>query len=193
MQDNETEENKQNENTPLASELVEDLDSTTIASDKEQERIDKLIEERTAKFMELFDKMDSENIDLIGPEATAIARTATNEIGINQKVSNLGDLKVEDLTEYELRRILKRARSAIKRTIELRTKFAPIVKEVVQPDGSTNTVEVGRYGPYFKSRRDKKPLHRKRTQQPLTASGIIKDLRERKQSSMLGVDSTNRM
>lgn len=154
-------------------------DTANEVSEEEQAKI----EQRTAVFMDLFTKMESEGIDLEGPEAKSIARTATSELGIQQKVNDLSDIKVEDLSDYEFKRIISRARTTIKRVIELRTKFSPIMKTVTKPDGTTDRVATGRRaGPYYsnrKSKRDKNPERKRASLRSCFASKVVAEIKER--------------
>jgi hypothetical protein len=157
-------------------------------SSEQQDALDDLVDHRTKLFISLFDKMEAENIPLDGPEAKAIAKNATSDVGISQKVENLADLKLETLTEYEVNQIVTKARSAIKRTLELRQKFAPILKKETQPDGSTKRVPSGSvYGPYQTNRKQRlglrrqlvKSSYRRASQRPATASSLVVRIKEK--------------
>lgn len=128
------------------------------------------IEKRLQLFKQLFDVFEQHKIPLEGREATAIARSATSEFGINQKVDNLSDLKLETLTEYEFNRIVRRARTAIKRVLELRQKFAPIMKDETQPDGTVKRVPTGeRAGPFYKNRKMRRGIKKRIIKTPRAA------------------------
>jgi hypothetical protein len=116
---------------------------------------------RLEQFNELLDKMEAEEIPLDGREAQAIARSATSELGISQKIDKLEDLELEKLSDYEITRILARARSAIKRVLELRKRFAPILRKQVQPDGTETQIRIGTAGPYYSNRKQRRKLEKK--------------------------------
>lgn len=126
------------------------MDESIGTSQSDDDKTEELIERRTKSFVELFDKMDASGIDLSGTEATIIARTATNQIDVKEinRVSDLSDVKVELLSEYEFKRILERARTAIKQVIEMRKKFSPILKDG-KPTGKVA-------GPFYTNRKMRK-------------------------------------
>jgi hypothetical protein len=132
---------------------------------------------RTQAFIDLFDYCEANGIDLSGPEFQQLSLFATSETGINQKVSDLGKLDVDSMSEYEFNRILKRARTGVKQIIEQRSKFAPIIKEV-----NGERLEVGKAGPFRTNRRMRRGIIKsgRASQKSLRASEIVKQIKERR-------------
>jgi hypothetical protein len=132
---------------------------------------------RTNAFIELFDFAEANNINLDGEEWKSLSLFATSETGINQKVSDLGNLDVASMSEYEFKRILKRARTGVKQIVEQRSKFAPIVKEV-----NGERLEVGKAGPFRTNRRMRRGIIKsgRASQRSSRASEIVKQIKERR-------------
>lgn len=150
------------------------------------------VTQRTAAFVGLFNRMEELGIPIEGEEAGLIARHATTEVGINKshQVNNLADLKVEpeNMTTYEFNRILARARTAIKRVMEIRTKYTAIYKKneegEIEKGEDGNPIQLGTYGPYFMNRKGRKGILRqikknsRASSRPMKASDIIKRNKE---------------
>jgi len=129
-------------------EKVKPLDPEAEKAEKAKEE---LIDFRTSAFVQLFDEMEAQNIDLESQEAISIARHATQELGIRSmhRVNNLSDLKVESLSEYEFKRIIHRARKAIITITKMRQQYASILR--TNEDGTVE--KIGSYGPYYGNRK----------------------------------------
>jgi hypothetical protein len=142
---------------------------------------DKIIEFRTDAFKQIFDYAEENNVPLNGPEWAQLSGWVTNEVGINQKVSDLSDLQVEPdkMSKYEFTRIIKRARTGIKNLVEQRKRF---VKEEIKVDGKV--VEVKTFGPYFSNRQQRRALkivkNPRASRRSVLASRIVDDIRNRR-------------
>jgi hypothetical protein len=134
------------------------------------------------RLTELFNYIEAQGVDLDSKEAQTIARHATSELGITP-VNKFEDLSVEELTDYQVSRIIARARSGVKQILEMRTKYAPILKTVTKEDGTEEHVQVGNFGPFVsnrKLRRAQNRKHRPATVRPMKASDIINKIKQRK-------------
>jgi hypothetical protein len=147
----------------------------------EQAKIDKTTEVRTEAFKDLFTYADNNNIDLTGDEWKRLSVWVVSEFGINQKVSDLGDLDVgpESMKEYEFKRILARARTGIKQLVEGRKKFADVKDSLDKPTGA-------KFGPYNTNRHLRRTMARriikpvKASQRSSFASRIVAANRQRR-------------
>jgi len=135
------------------------------------------IETRTDLFATFIEECDEVGVEITSNEFRLISEFATRD-GIvnlvNQKVSNLADLKIEELSDREIAFILKRARLGLKRVIEQRAQF----HKKLNPDGTITT-----FGPYFTNRKMKRHLLSrivKRTKPSSRASEVVRQSRERR-------------
>lgn len=93
------------------------------AAESEQE--EELIKRRTEAFGKVFDriideKMTDNDMRII---ATFATRDGVMSYSKNQEVTDLADLQVEELTEFEFESIIKRANHAINIILENRTSY----------------------------------------------------------------------
>lgn len=92
---------------------------------QDEEAVEALIERRSEAFIKFFDRMENENIT--AEDAKVIATFATKDgymsYAGNQDITDLADLKVEELTEVEFVTVLKRANHALNVILENRVNF----------------------------------------------------------------------
>src|ERR1044071_601613 len=107
------------------------------ATNKEEEARLKV---RTKLFTDFVEECDEQGISYESNEFRLISEFATRD-GIipliKQKVSNLAELNLEELSDKDIVLILKRARLGLKRVVEQRSQFAKVLDAEGNPTGRT--------------------------------------------------------
>lgn len=147
----------------------------------EEDVREQLIEQRTKLFMDFIAFAEENGVPVDSHEFRMISEFATRD-GIvpliPQKISNLADLQVEELSDKDIALILRRARLGLKRVVEQRAQYAKVLDENGNPTGKT-------YGPFFqhhtrKHRRYLMSKILKRTKPSSRASEIVKEFKSRR-------------
>jgi hypothetical protein len=140
------------------------LEKTTMTKNK----LEQSTQRRLDLFNDLFDLCEENGIDLSSNDFAQVSRFAVKDGPITyggkaDEIKSLVDLKVEDLSDKEATVIIKRARTALKRILEMRTKYVA--------------------GPFFSNRKQKRMMSRtkaKTSYRSLKASDIVKKIKENK-------------
>jgi hypothetical protein len=138
---------------------------------------DDVLAQRLLLFKALFDKIEAAGIDYDSPEWFQLSKFATHDLSVNQRVDDLGRLKLEDLTTIELNTILRRAKLAIARIVEARKTYYK--KEIKDENGVV--ISIQQFGPYYTSRAlRRKTKNPRAAQRSSRASNIVKQLKTRR-------------
>ncbi len=108
-----------------AADKTEEVELTERLEQNDDTMEDLTVKIRTEQFVQLFDQAEEAGIAFDSHDWAAISRFASTEKGLDQPVDDLSDLKVEPdvMTAYQFRRILQRARTGIRRVMEMRARY----------------------------------------------------------------------